>query len=234
MTTLYHSYSYTPYENAPIEPYSYPIGQAITRELIENTVAYQTEIRELIRYEETDRFGIAEIYPYGADDQPEYFDRLLTYLIEEKLLSDSSQFLAILEDSYKAGMERTERIMSSKQMARRMMLDIGDKRQDQLVAIDLETQNRIIQQKTVFIGGVRRSIAEPREILHYACQLMATSLIVAHNHPSGETYPSRNDLDFTDKLKRSCDDLGICLLDHLIIGKGTYYSFREEREDFDI
>lgn len=103
MTTLYHSYSYTPYENAPIEPYNYPEGQVITRELIEDTVAYQTEIRELIRYEETERFGIAEIYPYGADDQPEYFDRLLTYLIEEKLLSDSSQFLAILEDSYKAG-----------------------------------------------------------------------------------------------------------------------------------
>ena len=103
MTTLYHSYSYTPYDNVPIEPYNYPEGQAITRELIEDTVAYQTEIRELIRYEETDRFGITEIYPYGADDQPEYFDRLLTYLIEEKLLGDSSQFLAILEDSYKAG-----------------------------------------------------------------------------------------------------------------------------------
>lgn len=147
------------------------------------------------------------------------------------------QIKAMLELSKrveKAGMERTERIMSSKQMARRMMLDIGDKRQEHLVAIYLDTQNRIIQQKTVFIGGVRRSIAEPREILHYACQLMATSLIVAHNHPSGEVYPSHNDLDFTDKLKRSCDDLGICFLDHLIIGKGTYYSFREEREDFEI
>lgn len=147
------------------------------------------------------------------------------------------QIKAMLELSKrveKAGMERTERIMSSKQMARRMMLDIGDKRQEHLVAIYLDTQNRIIQQKTVFIGGVRRSIAEPREILHYACQLMATSLIVAHNHPSGEVYPSHNDLDFTDKLKRSCDDLGICFLDHLIIGKGTYYSFREERDDFEI
>lgn len=63
---------------------------------------------------------------------------------------------------------------------------------------------------------------------------MATSLIVCHNHPSGETFPSFNDLDFTQKLKRSCDDLGICFLDHLIIGKGTYYSFREESEDFEI
>ena len=45
---------------------------------------------------------------------------------------------------------------------------------------------------------------------------------------------SRNDIDFTQKIKRSCDDLGICLLDHLIVGKSTYYSFREEREDFDL
>lgn len=63
---------------------------------------------------------------------------------------------------------------------------------------------------------------------------MATSLIVVHNHPSGEAYPSRNDIDFTQKIKRSCDDLGICLLDHLIVGKSTYYSFREEREDFEL
>ena len=89
----------------------------------------------------------------------------------------------------KAELARSEQIMSSQQVARRMMLDIGDKPQEHLVAIYLDTQNRIIQQKTVFIGGVRRSIAEPREILHYACHLMATSLIVVHNHPSGEAYP---------------------------------------------
>ena len=134
----------------------------------------------------------------------------------------------------KAELARSEQIMSSQQVARRMMLDIGDKPQEHLVAIYLDTQNRIIQQKTVFIGGVRRSIAEPREILYYACHLMATSLIVVHNHPAGEAYPSRNDIDFTQKIKRSCADLGICLLDHLIVGKSTYYSFREEREDFEL
>ena len=134
----------------------------------------------------------------------------------------------------KAELARSEQIMSSQQVARRMMLDIGDKPQEHLVAIYLDTQNRIIQQKTVFIGGVRRSIAEPREILHYACHLMATSLIVVHNHPSGEAYQSRNDIDFTQKIKRSCYDLGICLLDHLIVGKSSYYSFREEREDFEL
>ena len=133
----------------------------------------------------------------------------------------------------KAMVELAKRIEKA-ELARRMMLDIGDKPQEHLVAIYLDTQNRIIQQKTVFIGGVRRSIAEPREILHYACHLMATSLIVVHNHPSGEAYPSHNDIDFTQKIKRSCDDLGICLLDHIIVGKSTYYSFREEREDFEL
>ena len=114
----------------------------------------------------------------------------------------------------KAELARSEQIMSSQQVARRMMLDIGDKPQEHLVAIYLDTQNR--------------------EILHYACHLMATSLIVVHNHPSGEAYPSHNDIDFTQKIKRSCNDLGICLLDHLIVGKSTYYSFREEREDFEL
>ena len=155
--------------------------------------------------------------------------------IEETKALQIKAMFELSKRAEKAGMERTECIMSSQQLARRMMLDIGDKRQEHLVAIYfLNTQNRIIQQKTVFIGGVRRSIAEPREILHYACKLMATSLIVCHNHPSGETFPSFNDLDFTQKLKRSCDDLGICFIDHLIIGKGTYYSFREESEDFEI
>lgn len=141
--------------------------------------------------------------------------------------------LELSKRAEKAGLSKPERMLSSQQVARRMMLDIGDKRQEHLVVLYLDTQNRIIQQRTVFIGGVSRSIAEPREILHHACRLMATSLIVVHNHPSGEAYPSNNDINFTQKLKRSCDDLGVSLLDHLVIGKGTYYSFREERDDFD-
>ena len=134
----------------------------------------------------------------------------------------------------KAELARSEQIMSSQQVARRMMLDIGDKPQGASGGYLFGYAESYYSAKTVFIGGVRRSIAEPREILHYACHLMATSLIVVHNHPSGEAYPSRNDIDFTQKIKRSCDDLGICLLDHLIVGKSTYYSFREEREDFEL
>ncbi|MEE1326218.1 RadC family protein [Streptococcus equinus] len=130
----------------------------------------------------------------------------------------------------KAEYVQKERIMSSERLARKMMLELSDQKQEHLVAIYLDTQNRIIEQRTIFIGSVRRSIAEPREILYYACKNMATSVIIVHNHPSGSPAPSENDLRFTEKMKRACDDIGIVCLDHIIVGKYQYYSFREETD----
>lgn len=130
----------------------------------------------------------------------------------------------------KAEYIQKERIMSSERLARKMMLELSDQKQEHLVAIYLDTQNRIIEQRTIFIGSVRRSIAEPREILYYACKNMATSVIIVHNHSSGSPEPSENDLRFTQKIKRSCEDIGIICLDHIVIGKYQYYSFREETD----
>ena len=130
----------------------------------------------------------------------------------------------------KAEYIQKERIMSSERLARKMMLELSDQKQEHFVAIYLDTQNRIIEQRTIFIGSVRRSIAEPREILYYACKNMATSVIIVHNHPSGSPEPSENDLRFTQKIKRSCEDIGIICLDHIVIGKYQYYSFREETD----
>lgn len=130
----------------------------------------------------------------------------------------------------KAEYVQKERIMSSERLARKMMLELSNQKQEHLVAIYLDTQNRIIEQRTIFIGSVRRSIAEPREILYYACKNMATSVIIVHNHPSGSPEPSENDLQFTQKMKRACEDIGIICLDHIVIGKYQYYSFREETD----
>ncbi|HEL1584522.1 TPA: DNA repair protein RadC [Streptococcus suis] len=123
-----------------------------------------------------------------------------------------------------------ERILGSEKLGRQMMQELGDKKQEHLVAIYLNTQNQVISQRTIFIGSVNRSIAEPREILHYAVKCMATSVIIVHNHPSGSTEPSKNDLLFTEALKKSCDTLGLVLLDHLIVSRQGYFSFREEGE----
>ncbi|HFH9921908.1 RadC family protein [Streptococcus suis] len=125
-----------------------------------------------------------------------------------------------------------DRILGSEKLGRKMIQEIGQQKQEHLVALYLNTQNQVIHQKTVFIGSVNRSIAEPREILHYAVKCMATSIIIVHNHPSGSVQPSKNDLLFTENLKNSCETLGLVLLDHLIVGQKDYYSFREESELF--
>ncbi|VGQ25336.1 RadC family protein [Streptococcus pyogenes] len=122
----------------------------------------------------------------------------------------------------------TDSVLTSVQVAEKMMAALGDKKQEHLVVLYLDNQNRIIEEKTIFIGTVRRSLAEPREILYYACKNMATSLIVIHNHPSGNIEPSSNDYCFTEKIKRSCEDLGIICLDHIIVSYKDYYSFREK------
>ncbi|MFU2164187.1 RadC family protein [Streptococcus pluranimalium] len=145
----------------------------------------------------------------------------------------STELKAMLELSkriHASERNQSEKIMGSQQVAKKMMLELGRQKQEHLVVLYLDTQNRVIEQRTIFIGTVRRSVAEPREILYYACKNMATSLILVHNHPSGTVDPSENDLRFTEKLKRCCDDMGVVLLDHLIIGRRDYYSFREESD----
>lgn len=123
-----------------------------------------------------------------------------------------------------------ESILSSQKLAKKMQQELGYKKQEHLVALYLNTQNQIIHQQTIFIGSATRSIAEPREILHYAIKHMATSLILVHNHPSGAVAPSRNDDHVTKLVKEACDLMGIFLLDHLIVSHSNYFSYREKTD----
>ena len=123
-----------------------------------------------------------------------------------------------------------ESILSSQKLAKKMQQEFGHKKQEHLVALYLNTQNQIIHQQTIFIGSATRSIAEPREILHYAIKHMATSLILVHNHPSGAVAPSRNDDHVTKLVKEACDLMGIVLLDHLIVSHSNYFSYREKTD----
>ena len=123
-----------------------------------------------------------------------------------------------------------ESILISQKLAKKMQQELGHKKQEHLVALYLNTQNQIIHQQTIFIGSATRSIAEPREILHYAIKHMATSLILVHNHPSGAVAPSRNDDHVTKLVKDACDLMGIVLLDHLIVSHSSYFSYREKTD----
>jgi len=97
--------------------------------------------------------------------------------------------------------------------------------QEHLIAVFLNSKNKIIDYKTIFIGSANQSIAHPRDIYKEALKYSAVKIMILHNHPSGDPSPSNEDVAFTSRLIEAGNLLQIPLIDHLIIGKDKYYSF---------
>ena len=91
----------------------------------------------------------------------------------------------------------------------------------------LDSKNSVISVETVSIGTVNASIVHPREVLKPALMKSATSLILVHNHPTGHTSPSREDILLTRRFEKCGRILGIEIVDHIIIGDGNYESLKE-------
>jgi DNA repair protein RadC len=91
-----------------------------------------------------------------------------------------------------------------------------------------DTKGYLICCETVSIGSLSQTLVHPREVFYPAIRHKAASLLIAHNHPSGDPTPSPQDLELTRVLLEASQLVGIPLLDHLIIGKETYLSFRQK------
>jgi len=102
----------------------------------------------------------------------------------------------------------------------------GDR--EEFRAILLNTKNQVLSIQTVSIGTTNSSLAHPREMLRAALKHGAVAVILAHNHPSGDLTPSRDDISTTERLRDVGDMLGIEVLDHIIVGNNRYLSFREQ------
>ena len=94
-------------------------------------------------------------------------------------------------------------------------------------AIFLNTKNEVIAEQVVSIGTINSSLVHPREVFNGAIKNLAHSLIIVHNHPSGDHTPSKEDVTITKRLSRAGNVLGVPLLDHIIIGKGKWWSAQE-------
>ena len=91
----------------------------------------------------------------------------------------------------------------------------------------LDKRLRITGSRVVSRGTLDYTVVHPREVFAPAIRELAYAVVVAHNHPSGDTYPSREDLEITSKLKKAGEILGIQLLDHIIVGKKNYSSLKK-------
>lgn len=127
----------------------------------------------------------------------------------------------------KANQVKLGKVTSSMEIGQMMIEELKDLRQEHLLALFLNTKNEVIKKETLFIGSLNQSIAHPREIFHAAVKYSAARIILVHNHPSGDTYPSENDIEFTKRVVECGQLMGIELLDHLIIGHQTYSSLKE-------
>lgn len=108
-----------------------------------------------------------------------------------------------------------------------LMNHIGHKDQEFFVVLFLNQRGEMIAHKDMFIGTLSKSFANPREVFKEALQYGSSKIICAHNHPSGNVTPSHADFFSADALEQSGEIIGIQVLDHLIISRNHYYSFRE-------
>lgn len=100
--------------------------------------------------------------------------------------------------------------------------------QEEMVLICLNRANKVIGYYKISKGGMAGTVCDPKIIFTTALNCAASSIIIAHNHPSGNLNPSNEDRKLTEKIKKSGELLDITLLDHLIITDESYYSFADE------
>ncbi len=101
---------------------------------------------------------------------------------------------------------------------------IKDMKKEHFMLIILNTKNKITSIETISIGTLNASLVHPREVFNKAISHTASSVIIAHNHPSGDPEPSEEDLKITRRLMEAGKILGIEVLDHIIVGKDTVKS----------
>ncbi|MDD6223772.1 MAG: DNA repair protein RadC [bacterium] len=98
----------------------------------------------------------------------------------------------------------------------------------------LDSKNEILERKLLFMGTINRSLVHPREIFKYAYLSSASSIVCIHNHPSGDVAPSREDIRLTNALVEIGRINSIPVIDHIIVGRDTYYSFYENGNIIDL
>lgn len=110
-----------------------------------------------------------------------------------------------------------KKIIRNREDVLKVVEHLKGKRQEYAVVLFLDARNRLIKEKTVAVGSSNLLVVEPRDVFGIALRIGATSIILVHNHPSGEDSPSKADIAFTERIKKAGDLLGINLIDHVIV-----------------
>lgn len=117
-------------------------------------------------------------------------------------------------------------ITSDSDVARLMEPQLGTLKHEECWALYLASSGRVLDRMRISQGGVQTTVVDCRLIIKRAIELLATQIVLVHNHPSGTTDPSRQDIELTERVTQAARLFDIRLLDHVIIAQGARYSFR--------
>ncbi len=109
-----------------------------------------------------------------------------------------------------------------------LMEEMRHLKKEHFKTIILDTKNQVISIENISVGNLNQSIVHPREVFNLAIKKSANSVILVHNHPSGDPTPSLEDVNVTNRLVEAGNIVGIKVLDHIIIGDNKYISFKEK------
>lgn len=108
------------------------------------------------------------------------------------------------------------------QQAYDFLRDIGKKKQENVVGLFLNSRFEVLDRRVICIGSFDGVSVLPRDIIIPALELNASSVVIAHNHPSGDSSPSSEDVVITERIKEGLELVGLSLLDHIVVGKGEW------------
>lgn len=165
---------------------------------------------------------LAELY--GADNALEFSQYGLTEKESEKLFAS----VKLAKELLNAQREEKPYLANAEEAAKYLMPFLRYEKREQFWVLTLNARNHVTDAKAVARGNLNNSLVHPRDVFKFACLRDAASIIVAHNHPSGEVAPSLDDQKLTRCLVSAGSFMGIPVLDHIIIGDGIYYSFQED------
>lgn len=159
---------------------------------------------------------------------PDLHQRDLTTLLRARGVgpAKAARISAVLEMARRlAGpTERTAFELSA--VGPRLVRGYGHQMQERLGAMLLDSRNRIIKQRDIFVGTLDKAFVSPREIVSFAVVERAKGVVIFHNHPSGDPTPSEEDVAFSRNLQQSLALLDVDLVDHLVIGQHRYTSMK--------
>lgn len=136
--------------------------------------------------------------------------------------------LAAVELYNRLKMKSPDKIMASHDFYRLMAPLLEGVSHEELWIVLLNQANRVIKRVRVSVGGITSTNADIRLIMKEAISCCAVAMCILHNHPSGNVRPSRDDDRLTEQVKQAAQLMDIRMLDHIIIGSGTYYSYGDE------